>query len=168
MKRKKGPVHSEDFVLPSVVAAETGQRIPGQEAYLELVKTADGLRAATGELFATHCLSGKQYNVLRTIRRAGRDGATPSQIQAELVESVPDVTRLVDRLVDAGLAMRQRVDGDRRAVRMLLTAEGSSLLKSIDRPLVALHVLQFEHLSKAEIKQLVFLLRKARGTSDAQ
>jgi DNA-binding MarR family transcriptional regulator len=163
MPAAKRPARAQAFDLPRRIVAETGRHVPGQQAYLEAVRTADHLRAASAALFARHGLSGKQYNVLRTVRRAGAAGASAADIQAELVESGPDVSRLVDRLVRAGLVVRRRSEEDRRAVRVLLSAQGAKLLKTLDEPLVQLHVAQFQRLSKAEIGTLVKLLRKARG-----
>jgi DNA-binding MarR family transcriptional regulator len=151
------------FDLPRRVVYETGKTVPGQIAYLELMRTADGMRTETGALFSAHGLSGKQYNALRAIRRAGDDGALIGQIQAELVEIGPDTTRLVDRLERAGLVTRLRGTDDRRAVKVLLTSEGHKVLKALDAPLVALHQAQFARLTKADITSLLTLMRKIRA-----
>lgn len=164
--RKKSP--ATPFDLPKRVIAETGKRVPGQIAYLELMRTADWLRTETNALFSAHGLSGKQYNALRAIRRAGDDGASIGQIQAEIVELGPDTTRLIDRLERAGVVTRARGADDRRAVRVRLTAKGKKVLETLDEPLVALHKAQFARLTKTEIADLVTLMQQIRAEAVGQ
>lgn len=163
--RKKTPAAS--FDLPKRVVAETGKKVPGQIAYLELMRTADWLRTGTNALFSAHGLSGKQYNALRAIRRAGAGGASIGQIQAELVELGPDTTRLIDRLERAGLVERKRDGDDRRAVKVLLTRDGGQVLEALDAPLVALHKAQFARLARSDFASLVEILQKIRAETAA-
>lgn len=149
--------------MPDRVVAETGRYVPGQLAYLQLIRTASMLGTELGELLAQHGVSGKQYNALRSIRRAGPSGATVTEIEADMVAHEPDTTRLVDRLEQAGHVERRRDAVDRRVVRVALTAKGEDLLSRIDEPLVALHVRQFERLTAREIETLIKLLIKVRG-----
>jgi DNA-binding MarR family transcriptional regulator len=150
------------FTTPERVVAETGQRVAEQQAYLQLIRTAAQLGGEVGALLARHGLSGKQYNALRAIRRSGRDGATISEIENDMVAQDPDPTRLVDRLEKGGLVTRQRDPGDRRVVRVRLTEAGAALLAALDGPLVELHRRQLGHLAVDEIESLCALLRRAR------
>jgi DNA-binding MarR family transcriptional regulator len=55
-----------------------------------------------------HLLSATQYNVLRILRGAGKDGASCKEIGQRLVAHDPDITRLMDRLEQRGLVVRDR------------------------------------------------------------
>lgn len=151
------------FQTPDLVVAETGEFVPEQQAYLNLIRTAEVLSQRVGDLMSGYGISGKQYNVLRAIRRGGGGGLSISQISEQMTDPRADVTRLLDRLVRDGLVDRQPDRADRRVVRAHLTEAGAKLLESIDEPLLQTHREQFVALSEAEIEQLSTLLRKTRG-----
>ncbi len=150
------------FPTPDLVVQETGDYVAEQQAYLNLIRTAETLSADLSDLFDRHGVSGKQYNVLRAIRRGGADGLTASQIGEQLTDPRADATRLVDRLVREGFVEREHDASDRRVVRSRLTERGTSLLRALDAPLVDLHRRQLQHLTGDEIETLIALLKKAR------
>ena len=150
------------FETPDLVVRETGVLSPEQQAYLQLMRTAQTLGADLSALFAQAGLSGKQYNALRSLRRAGDDGATVSEIARQMTDRRADVTRLVDRLVRDGLAIRAHDTGDRRVVRVHLSDKGAALLASLDAPLLETHRRQLGHMAVPELEALVRLLKKAR------
>lgn len=150
------------FSTPDLVVEETGEFIPEQQAYLQLVYTANLLQKDLGVFFKSYGLSGKQYNVLRAIRRVGSVGITCSQIAAQMIEQDPDVTRLVDRLEKMNLVTRATEKKDRRIVRVYLTDDGEKLLAQIDAPLIEKHCTQLNGLSKDELMTLIKLMCKVR------
>lgn len=140
---------------------------PEQEAWLNLVRTASVLGAFEREVFRPHGLSGATYNVLRILRGAalGGDGSgrrTCRDIGGHLVARVPDVTRLVDRLVEIGLVRREPGDHDKRVVFIRVTPKGLDVLARLDRPVLDAHARQLGHLSRDELAELCRLLVKAR------
>ena len=150
------------FATPDLVVEATGQYVPEQQAYLNIMRTAQFLGADLTELFARHDLSGKQYNVLRAIRRGGKQGLTASEIGEQMTDRRADVTRLVDRLVREGLVERRHDKADRRIVRAILTGKAAKLLRALDGPLVETHRRQLGHMSKTELGALISLLQKVR------
>src|ERR1043165_8358009 len=88
--------------------------IPEVEASLNILRTASLLSAEAGRFLKGYGLSEAQYNALRILRGHGGDGVACQTIGEELVAHVPDVTRLVDRLVKAGWAERSRGEEDKR------------------------------------------------------
>ncbi|WP_261841895.1 MarR family winged helix-turn-helix transcriptional regulator [Aliamphritea ceti] len=157
--------NEKTFQTPDLVIEETGQYVPAQHAYLNLIRTAQVMGQNVSDLLAEFGLSGKQYNVLRSIRRGGTEGLRISQISEQMTDPRADVTRLMDRLVRDGLVDRKPDASDRRVVRSFLTDEGSKILESIDVPLLKIHRSQFDQLSEKELQQLSYLLQKARGES---
>jgi DNA-binding MarR family transcriptional regulator len=133
-----------------------------QEVYLGLWRTYDRLRAFEDELFARFDLTPQQYNVLRLLRAARPDTVPTLTLAERLVSKAPDVTRMIDRLEERGWVTRERVPGDRRVVRVAITAAGMKLLEEIAGPLADCHARQLGHLSPADLKRLSELLREAR------
>jgi DNA-binding MarR family transcriptional regulator len=87
-----------------------------------------------------------------------------SIIADRLVTRVPDVTRLVDRAVEAGLVERNRPESDRRVVLLSLTPKGAQMLSDLHEPLLQAHNGQMQGLSKAELTTLVDLLARLRAS----
>ncbi len=139
---------------------------PAVEAFLSVMRTASALGGPVERLLKGHDLSAATYNVLRILRGAWaaglEHGRACHEIGEHMVAQVPDVTRLVDRLVDAGFVERTRCEKDRRVVYVRITKAGLDLLARIDRPLLDLHAAQLGHLTQAEIAGLCGLLARVR------
>lgn len=151
---------------------------PEVEAFLNLFRTCSIFTTQTTRFFRDFGLTEAQYNALRILRGhashpdsprpdVGGTGGVPSQtIGQQLVAQVPDVTRLVDRLVDAGFAERLSARTDRRIVLVRITKAGLDLLAQIDAPLIELHRQQLGHMSRADLAELNRLLVLARRGDD--
>lgn len=146
--------------MPDLIAAETGKLLPQQEAYLYLLRAAQVLIGPVADLLEAHGVSHKQYNALRSIRRAGREGATVNEVRDQLTDPRADVTRLLDRLQRDGLVARSHDRKDRRVVRIRLSDRGRALLRDIDGPLLAIHRSQFSNFRPDEFKNLKRLLQR--------
>ena len=135
--------------------------VPEEQAYVNIVRVHERVSYNTHSLIKAHGLSGPQYNVLRILRGAGKDGLSCQKIRERLIANVPDITRLLDRLEAAGHVTRMRGEGnDRRVVITRITSAGLDTLSKIDEPILELHREQFSSLTKAEIRQLNDLLNK--------
>jgi len=137
---------------------------PEQETLLNLMRTSGQLAGPFDRIFKAHDLSQSLYNVLRILR--GQDGAglACSHIGERMVTRVPDVTRLIDKLIKLGFASRERSAGDRRVVLISITRQGLALLAKMDKPVIEQHQAALGHLSAQELKDLNRLLVKARQT----
>lgn len=134
---------------------------PTEEAALILLRTADRLEYRCGQLFRQHGLTNSQYNVLRILRGEGEP--LPSlEIGRRMLQPVPAMTGLIDRLQKLGLVDRQRIPMDRRQILVGLTEQGSRLVANIDEPLKALMSEMFGNLSPEDLQQLTQLLEKTR------
>lgn len=154
----------------SPLAVETHKKKPfdsaAQEAHLSILRTASHLEAPFAELFRGTGLSGPTYNVLRILRGAGESGRACHEIGEHMVTRVPDVTRLLDRLEERGLAERVREKADRRVVTARITPAGLKVLAGLDEPVLARHERLLGHMSKADLRTLTDLLAKARKATD--
>jgi DNA-binding MarR family transcriptional regulator len=113
-------------------------------------------------VFKSRGLTSTRYNVLRILRGAGRGGRTCGEIREHMVWAVPDVTRIVDGLVRAGLAVRGRETLDARVVRIRITARGLGLLRRLDPAVEALHLEQLGSMGEGALEELNDLLVRAR------
>jgi DNA-binding MarR family transcriptional regulator len=141
---------------------------PRQAAYLALVRTASDLGCSLAELFRQHGITPSAYNALRVLRGHRPEGLPSQEIGPQLLDRGADVTRLVDRLVKDGLAERKRDAADKRVVRVQITRKGQSLLKKLDKPVMAIHDQQFADFSDQDLNRLLRLLDKARDPADAE
>lgn len=153
-------VNDDAFRMPELIASETGKVLPEQEAYLYLIRAAQVLSGPVADLFEAHGLSGKQYNALRSVRRAGSAGATVNEVRQQMTDPRADVTRLIDRLERDGLVQRKHDRADRRVVRVILSEKGKKLLADIDEPLLEVHQSQFSRFRPSDLERLKKLLRQ--------
>jgi DNA-binding MarR family transcriptional regulator len=140
---------------------------PQQEAYLNLWRTYDRLRLLEDELFGRHDLTAQQYNALRLLRAAHPRKVPTLHLAGRLVSRAPDITRLVDKLVERGLVDRERLADNRRVVHVGITDAGLALLDTLATEVRECHVRQLGHMDESEMRTLIELLRKARGPHEA-
>ena len=134
-----------------------------EEAALNLYRTTH-LLAEAGEFFyRQHELTPTQYNVLRILRGAGDAGLGRNDIRERLLGRMPDVTRLLDKMEEAGLVRRERSTADRRSVPTVLTANGRDLVNALDEPVAALQQRQFGHLTRGQLHTLIETLTQLRA-----
>lgn len=150
----------------SALAREIRQRKPFRstrhEAALGLLKTVDLLRRREAEVMEPFGVTDQQYNVLRILRGAGRDGLPTLEIAHRMIERTPGITRLIDRLEKKGLVVRRRCESDRRQVYCVLAPAGSRLLARMDAPIAKTDAL-LAALSDTEVATLIRLLDSLRA-----
>jgi DNA-binding MarR family transcriptional regulator len=101
------------------------------------------------------------FDVLIHVGAAPDGRLTMSTLSADVSLTTGGVTRLVDRMVEAGLVARQNCPNDRRSIHVVLTPQGRSTLEraiaahvdSIDRHLIA-------HLDASDRAALAMVLTK--------
>jgi DNA-binding MarR family transcriptional regulator len=140
---------------------------PQQEIYLNLWRTYDRLRILEDELFGRHDLTAQQYNALRLLRAAAPKKIATLHLAGRLVSRAPDITRLIDKLVERGLVERERPMDNRRVVNVGITSAGVELLNQLATEVRSCHDRQLGHLNTQEMQTLIDLLRKARSPHEA-
>jgi MarR family 2-MHQ and catechol resistance regulon transcriptional repressor len=101
------------------------------------------------------------FDVLINVGAAPDGRVTMSRLSNDIALTTGGVTRLVDRMVDAGLVERQACPSDRRSIHVILTPEGRNVLdravaahiEGIDRHLMS-------HLSDRDRANLATALTK--------
>jgi MarR family 2-MHQ and catechol resistance regulon transcriptional repressor len=149
-------------LLQSELKKERPFDLPEQEACLNVLRTNDQLQNRLGRFFREFGLTSSQYNVLRILRGEGKP--MPSlEIAERMIQVVPAMTGLIDRLENQGFVERRRCEDDRRVVYIKITEKAAKLLERMDKPLATLHRELMGHMTKAELRQLSQLLEKSRS-----
>jgi DNA-binding MarR family transcriptional regulator len=133
-----------------------------EEAYLNVVRTADLLNQRLDDVLKPHDLTETQYNVLRILRGAGDDGLSCKDIGARMVTRDPDITRLLDRLEKRQLITRGRATTDRRYLTIRITESGLNILAALDEPIHQMHGETLTHLGCERLNALIEVLEAVR------
>lgn len=175
--------------MPRSLQHEIGKATPfdsaQEEAMLNVLRTASALSGPLDQLFKRVGLSGATYNVLRILRghelrhaqahakvTPGTEtepldpGVPSTTIGRQMLTRVPDVTRLVDRLINLGLVERCKDRRDKRVVMVRITPAGLKLLASLDRPVREQTTRMLGHISTQDLAELSRLLVLARQTTE--
>lgn len=141
--------------------------LPEQEAILNILRTNDRLQNRFGRLFREYDLTSSQYNVLRILRGEGKPMPC-LEISGRMIQVVPAMTGLLDRLEKQELVKRERCTQDRRVVYVELTDKAKALLNKMDAPVNELHTQLAGHLTRVELKELSRLLEKTRESLNSE
>ena len=134
-----------------------------EEAQLNILRTGNVVNDALERVLKPHGITGTQYNVLRILRGAEPAGLCRNEVRDRLLNRMPDATRLLDRMEDAGLVKRSREGEDRREVRARITPEGRKLVDGLDSVAANEHQRQLGHLSGDKLELLISLLTQVRN-----
>jgi DNA-binding MarR family transcriptional regulator len=133
-----------------------------QEADLNVVRTAAVLMDDFERLLRPYGITGTQYNVLRILRGAEPEGLCRNEVRDRMLTRMPDMTRLLDRMEEAGLVTRTREAEDRRMVMTTITPAGRRLLEKLDDVVETEHERQFRNLNQEQLRTLIELLTLVR------
>jgi DNA-binding MarR family transcriptional regulator len=126
--------------MPSTLREELKQSKPfnslEQEALLSIVRTSADLMDRFELFLRPYNITSTQYNVLRILRGSEPEGLCRNELRDRMLTRMPDVTRLLDRMEEAGLVERTRDTEDRRMVTSRITKKALQILATLD-PLVA-------------------------------
>jgi len=152
--------------MPSQLQTELKQQKPfeslEQEASISIKRTAAEMDYRVAEVLKPAGITPTQYNALRILRGAGKEGLCRNAVRDRLIARVPDATRLLDRMEEMRLVIRAREGDDRRYVTTRITKAGLDLLDELNDRLVTLHKEQLGHLGPQKLRMLIELLGDVR------
>ena len=129
--------------------------------FINMLKAVDRHSLDLNKLFKSSGLTSMvQYNVLRILRGAGEQGLPSLEIARRLINRLPDITRILDRMAKEALITRTESTKDRRCVIIQLTKKGRDLVNSLDLPVQEMHKIHFKQLTENELDELNRLLNK--------
>lgn len=129
--------------------------------WLQLLKLSSGIEGELRRrLRDRHDTTLPRFDVMAALARH-RDGLKMSDLSRYLKVSNGNVTGIVDRLVEEGLALRVAVPGDRRANLARLTAKGEAAFADLATQHEAWIDELLAPLSDTDTQTLMGLLKKA-------
>jgi len=134
---------------------------PSRAVYFSLMKSADIFGGEFARLFRKHGITSTVFNAMRILIQGPEEGQRIGEIGRQLIQRVPDITRLIDRMERDGLVRRTRDADDRRAVTIRLTGQGRRKCENLYPDVSKRHRGQLAHMSERDLKQLHKLLEKA-------
>lgn len=151
----------------SAVQREIRQTRPfrsvAQEATVALLRTASVVSRALARVVEPSGISLAQYNALRIIRGAGTAGIPTLSIRERMIDEGTTITRLLDKLEEAGYIRRERSTPDRRQVICQATAAGRKLLDDLDPLVDAADEEVVAVLGASDLSRFIELLDRVRG-----
>ncbi|MFT4031610.1 MAG: MarR family transcriptional regulator [Siphonobacter sp.] len=130
---------------------------------VNLLFTNNWLVARHSDGLKPYDLTVQQFNVLRILRGQYPNAITVNAIIERMLDKMSNASRLVDKLLAKGLVTRVVCPNDRRAVDVLITAKGLSLLAEIDEKMSTWEADIIRNMSEEEAEMLSHLLDKLRG-----
>lgn len=132
------------------------------EGFLSILRTATLLEHEMNEALRPHGITHTQFNVLRILQGAGKDGLCGRDIAGRLISRVPDISRLLDRMDDMELVSRARDTGDRRHVTARISQKGRRVMMQALPDLEAIERKRFRKLDPRAVASLVSALAAIR------
>lgn len=133
------------------------------KAFVNLIFTGNWIGMKQKRYFRKYGISPQQYNVLRILRGQAGEPITILTIQERMLDRMSNASRLVDKLYLKGLVDRTENKMDRRQVDIIISNDGTELLKKIDKEM-KLFQSELMNLTEEESQQLSNLLDKMRST----
>ncbi|MEE9327887.1 MAG: MarR family transcriptional regulator [Cocleimonas sp.] len=139
------------------------------DIFVSATKLSDHFLSEANKLLSIWGMTTLQYSALRVlyVKDSADEGLPSKEIGKRLFTRVPDVTRLLDRMVEKGWVSRERDAVNRRIVRTRLTEVGIDLVESAYAPLMELESKQLLHMSSEEKETLSRLIKKALEVHEA-
>ena len=138
------------------------QGSPGEQraldAYVKLMRAAESVTSRVNRQLDAAGLSISQFGVLEALYHLGP--LVLSDLARKILKTSGNLTMVVDNLEKRGLAERRPEPGDRRFVRVALTAKGRKLIASLFPSHARRIAAALAALSPSEQKALAALCRK--------
>jgi len=132
------------------------------KAIVNLLFTQSYIVTKQSFLFKPFGLSPEQYNVLRILKGQKGSPITVSSIQERMLNKMSNASRLVEKLKQKDMVIREECPRDRRQVDILITEKGMDVLDRLHNQMYELNRTLIQ-LNEEEVDQLNFLLDKLRG-----
>ena len=104
----------------------------------------------------------QHYNVLRILKGSFPNPLSPGEIKEVMLDKSPDLTRLIDKLVNMDLVDRHICPNNRRKMDVFITKKGEQVLHEINNKQKNIEPSKENKLTEEEADQLSDLLDKFR------
>ena len=134
----------------------------GQKAIINLIYTSNWITEHIKNVLDDQDITLQQFNILRILRGSDPKPLSTLTIRERMLDKMSDTSRIVDRLVIKGLAIKKTCSIDKRLVDVNITKEGKKILEAIDKKQQEMTSVT-KNLSDTELKQLNTLLDNLRS-----
>jgi DNA-binding MarR family transcriptional regulator len=124
---------------------------------VQMLKAGQALQISLDQLFKQHGLSRQQYNVLRILRGATDQRLTVIELRARLIETQPDITRLLERMLQKELLSKHQDQNDKRKWHVQLEKPGLEKCLSLDDLITRWNKETFKCFNITQIQTLIEL-----------
>lgn len=138
-------------------------KTPYHRVMVNLIYTTNWLTDSQMHVLKPFGLTLQQYNVLRILRGQHPNPVKVSDITERMLDKMSNASRLVDKLVAKKLVLRTECPSDRRAVDVVITDQGLTLLKRLDTLQAKWDSTQAGKLTEDEATYLSQLLDRLRA-----
>ncbi|WP_316822672.1 MarR family winged helix-turn-helix transcriptional regulator [Pedobacter gandavensis] len=132
---------------------------PQQRAATNIIFTSNWILNKIAVALKPTGLSLQQFNVLSILHGQEGQTATVNLIKDRLIDRMPNVSRLLNKLMDKGLIVKERNLSDQRVVYVKLSVEGLKL-KTEARAIIDQGVLELNSEDADLLNELLEKLRK--------
>ncbi|WP_020531354.1 MarR family winged helix-turn-helix transcriptional regulator [Flexithrix dorotheae] len=132
------------------------------KAVINVVFTANWINSESNNILRPFGISIQQFNILRILRGSKGTPLSVQTIKERMVERAPNITRLMDKLLEKELIGRVRCEHDRRVVFIEIMPEGLKLLSKLDEIFPQSNQM-VDNITEKEAEELNRILNKLRG-----
>ncbi|EDM35248.1 transcriptional regulator [Pedobacter sp. BAL39] len=133
-----------------------------QQAIVNVLFTYGWCNDQMKQVVLPYDITTQQFNILRILRGQHPQPSTINLLKSRMLDKMCDASRIVERLVQKELVLKEINPTDKRAVDILISKKGLDLLKKMDKE-VSISAIVSSNLSAEEALQLNELLDKMRG-----
>jgi DNA-binding MarR family transcriptional regulator len=132
-------------------------------AYFNLLKTGSWIEERIKTALKPFSLTHAQLNVLHVLMESDPTPVSAKELKEKILVANPDITRLLDRLVNKGIVHRMTCPENRRKIDISLTDHGKDLFEKAHLSAKQAVDNYFEDkISEKEAKKLRKILHKLR------
>ncbi len=131
-----------------------------EDAFVGLLKCQHTLCYHISQRLKPYDITRQQYEVLNIISDTYPDTLNINAIKAKMNETMPDISRIANRLFEKGYIHRIKQETDKRNTEIALTEEGILVLKNVQPVINEEMGSYFENLSQDELLTLHSILYK--------
>lgn len=133
-----------------------------QEALLNVLYTGNWVRDSHSEFFKPYGIRYQHYNVLRIIKGSHPKPMCPGDIKNVMLDKSPDLTRLIDKMVNFGYLSREHCKENRRMVLISITDKGIDFVDDVNEALRGHLGAMEDKITEDEAQALNDILNKLR------
>lgn len=132
-------------------------------AIYQIIKTGHWITDRVSTELKDFGISEPQYNVLKILKGSKGKPLTVQEILVHMVQKSSNVTRIVDKLLEKKLLIRQECPTNRRKQEITITDQGEKLLIELDKKVKSFHLPMQENVTEKEAQLISNLISKLKG-----